>query len=416
MEKFKNIIENKGDNSRRFENIHEELLDYEFQYIEKLEKGELKEIKNNKIEELNNYEKEQKEIEDSLNTIFEKNLFKYTELSHDLNREYYKRVENNNKKFKEWLKNIFTQIGNEHLNNKKWKDNVNIMVVENLNKIGPILPEKNNIEQQNDRRRVGLINFDLSQTKELEDFGIDKNDECLNIHFRNLYSQKKENNEINNVFSGESFSKLAIEIIENHPEIKAIIGRSWLIGSPVGKRVGFQVIREYDIAYHSGAFWGQFINENGELKKEKMQEFLNTGIPEFLPASGFIKIEDFLKKYLPKDKRGIVKLKEISGESKKFREDINLISKELDEKWVNSSYEEIISIASKNQELIDYFNTQDGKDYLSLIKKIKDSNMDRIGVDMDKIDFKNKSEVKKKFENFIRINSNKFTEKEVLID
>ncbi len=425
MEKIKNIIENNGDNSRRFESVEEELLDFQFQYIEKLEKGKLQEIKNDNLEESGNcYVKEQKEAEDSLNTSFEKNLFKYTNLSHDLNKEYYKRVENNYenvKNFDEWFKNILFQINNDYLKNKNWKDNVGNIIKENLDKIGPILPEENkekdnNDGQQNRREKVGLINFNLSETGELENFGINKKDKCLNIHFKNLFSQKKENNNINNIFSGESLPQLAVEIIKKYPDVKAIIGRSWLINSPIAKRIGFQVFHNYDIANHSGSFWGQFINEKGEINKERMKKFLNTGVPEFLPAAGFIKIEDFLKKYLPRENRGIIKLKEITEESKKFKKDIDLLRKDLDEKWENLSFDEIILLMNSNSTLADYLKTNDGQDFLNLLKKLKESNLGRSLRNIDNIDFENKYEIKKKFDDFLKIHSSKFIEKEVLID
>lgn len=86
-----------------------------------------------------------------------------------------------------------------------------------------------------------------------------------------------------------------------------------------------------------------------------------------MPSVGFIKIEDFLKKYLPKEKRGVVILKEYTKEAK-FKKDYYLIRKEINENLFNLSNEEILSFLNKNQELADYFNTQNGKDYLSLLE------------------------------------------------
>lgn len=409
---------NNQDNSRVFENIHEELLDYQFQYIDKLETKKIKELEDKEIEKLNDSEKFKKSFEDNLDTLFEKNLFKYTDFSNDLRDEYKKRVKNNydyDDNFKEFLKNVFIQIDNEHLKNKNWKDSVKNITTENLNKIGPVIYNKNSEEIRPGKEKLGLIDFNLLETDEFKNFGIDEMDTCLEIHFEDLFSQKQKNNEINNIFSKESLSQLAIDIVEEYTETKFIVGRSWLIGSPIGRRIGFDTFYNDKVAYNSGRFWGQFINENGQIKKEKIQKFLDTGVPEFLPSVGFIKVEDFLKKYLPKEKRGVVTLKEFTEESKKFKKDYYLIRKEVNENLFNLSNEEILSFLNKNEELADYFNTQNGKDYLSLLEKMKDLILKKEDVNSLK-NSENSIRIVEKFNNFLISHSNRFIEKKVLID
>lgn len=416
---IKNIVENSVGSSRRFESVQDELMDYQFQYVEKIEKGnlnELMEVDDGYEEDVNDdgYKKWRKKLEDRLENTFEKKLFKYTNLHNDLWDEYKKRINKKDIKseqFDEWFKNILDIINDDYiLRGKEWKDNVKNIIKENLDRIGPItkeyLKEKKRREKEEKKKTVGLINFNLKEVNKLEKFGIDPNSQCLEIHFKDLFEQKEKNNAVN-IFSGESLSNLAKTIIDKFPYIKAVLGYSWMVDSPIGGRVGFTV-------YHKdnkmgGAFWGQFINEKGEINKERMQKFLNTGIPEFFPARGFIKVEDFLKKYLPKEKKGIIELADLSEESLKF---IEVLKKLEGDNFASVSFEEIKSIINENNILSEYIKTQDGINILNMIKIVKDTN----AKSLDDIEYPNKEILRKRFGDFIEENKSKYTNKEVLIN
>lgn len=113
------------------------------------------------------------------------------------------------------------------------------------------------------------------ETDEFKNFGIDEMDTCLEIHFEDLFSQKQKIMRLPIFFSQKSlYPQLAVDIVaKEYTEAKFIVGRSWLVGSPIGKRIGFDTFYNDYVSYNSGRFWGQFINENGQIKKEKYKSF-----------------------------------------------------------------------------------------------------------------------------------------------
>lgn len=408
MEKIQNFVENSLDSSKRFESLGEELLDYQFQYIEKLNEGALKPL-----------HKKSEGYEES----FEDYIYEYTNIRPYLTERYCKlmgegmyKKEEERKKFNNWYDAIIKEINqNRELDGVNYRNNISKIFKINLEKLIPI-SEKDNLYRKDEKEeRAGLIHFNtVDAMNEFKDFGIEEGDECISIHFKELINQKNNDDKVSNIFSGESLSKLAVRIVDEYPQIKAVIAQSWLVGSPIGKRVGFIVTKKIEDVVPDDRFWGQFINEKGGINKERMQKFLSTGTPEFYLSDGFIKTEDFLKKYLLKERKGIIKLKEITESSKNFKKDVEIISTELNEKWNSSSFEEIVEIVNQNSVLAEYLKTPDGQAYLSIIKKLKELNLDRWS--LDKIDIGNKIEIKDKFDKFIKEKSNKYIDKEVMIE
>ncbi len=153
-----------------------------------------------------------------------------------------------------------------------------------------------------DRRgpfHAGLIGYAVFNGKLFPDFPqISAEDEVVEIHVTPL-AEQVENDEISavNIFSQDSFRELATSIKENSPNAKYIIGRSWLMDTPIARRVGFSVADDSD-AYPSGLmFWGQFIDQKGNVKEKEYADFLETGVAPHQVKLGYIKVADFLKKY-----------------------------------------------------------------------------------------------------------------------
>ncbi|ETB63928.1 TPA: hypothetical protein DIC38_01645 [Candidatus Nomurabacteria bacterium] len=385
------------DNSRRFESVREEVFDYQLQYVEKLYSGEFKQ----KIEK-------DKDIGDL--------VMDFSYLKRVIYDECLKRIPNFEKMKKDKIDQIIgyttgvisRQINDSYLKDKKqWKYNIKEISLENLNKIGPEinkLPEKSGPS-------AGLIHFNVKGYEELEKFGISDMDDCLEIHFEELYKQKEKDSNLKSIFSGDSLSILASKIVDEYPQVKAITANSWLVDSPIGKRIGFIVSGRKEQVSGNEGFWGQFIDENGKLNKERMNKFIKTGIPDFYTSKGFIKTEDFLKKYLPKEKRGNIILKEISEESKEFRKYVEFISKEIDEKWDTLSYEEICDLFYKNEAVYNYLQTDKGKRYLEMLKKAKELKINKL----DNFVYDYKDDIKNDLRDFIKQKSNEYIEKEIFI-
>jgi len=260
--------------------------------------------------------------------------------------------------------------------------------------------------------KAGLINFDMETGVGhiLPGSGLLDEDICMGIHFNDFY--KQQTGDIKNLFSSSSLEKLALKIINEHPETKAVVGESWLMDTPIAKRIGFTVYNR-DLEFKGGPFWGQFIDSNGQIKSEEVSKFLKTGKPPYIIAAGAIMVEDFLKKYLPKEKRGVIKLKETTKESVEFIKDLNRITEELKKKWDELSFSEIFALINSNAVLAEYFKTTDGQEYIDMIKKSKELNVKRES--MESFSYKNKDEINKKFEGYIKENMNKYIEREVVI-
>ncbi len=154
---------------------------------------------------------------------------------------------------------------------------------------------------EKEENQVDLLHFNIQDSiRGLEKFGLTENDEMLLIHIDPLVNSKKQNDSIN-VFSYNSLVKTAELIKEKCPFIKGIVLESWVVDSPIGKRVGFHEFESrFKNFYHGDTFWGQFYDQNGNVKEKEMKQFLDTGIPPFKTKGGFMSIEEFLQKYLPK--------------------------------------------------------------------------------------------------------------------
>lgn len=166
------------------------------------------------------------------------------------------------------------------------------------------LPEHRGILEENKRKesnQAGLLRYDVrSGFSELKEYGISEEDKCILIHLDALYTQPSTKNDEVTFFSSDSFKKLAEDILTTYPETKAIIAESWLIDSPIGKRIFSHIFPSpFEHFYHGDTFWGQFYNQHGELNQDRMKQFLETGKPPFTVKGGFLLKGEFLEKYLP---------------------------------------------------------------------------------------------------------------------
>jgi hypothetical protein len=274
-------------------------------------------------------------------------------------------------------------------------------------------------ENQNDdnklENKAGLISFDMGSGFDHVFPGSDIRDEdvCLNIHFEAFYKQEsKDKKKFSKNSLEESLEELALKIVDEHPETKVIVGESWLMSTPIAKIIGFTIYNK-KLPFANGPFWGQFIDKNGQIKKEEISNFLETGEPPYQIALGAIKVEDFLKTYLPNERKGEIILKELTKEALDFSKDFNRVSNELEDKFDVFSFDEIVDLMNSNTILANYFKTEDGKEYMGLIKKVKELNIKRSEVKF--LQYKNMDEIKNKFNKYVDENRNKYTERKVLI-
>lgn len=144
--------------------------------------------------------------------------------------------------------------------------------------------------------RSGLVRYDIkSLPPELEALNLPEGSACLILHFDALIEQKGRNENITNLFSAASVRKLKRVIQKKHPGISVVIAESWLLDTIVNARFGFHLLplREQGVPSNQG-FWGQFIDQHGNIHKGRTKQFLETGIAPYQIRAGYLLADEFL--------------------------------------------------------------------------------------------------------------------------
>lgn len=175
------------------------------------------------------------------------------------------------------------------------------------------MTEKKKDESGKIKNRVGMIDFnplkkhvnlDAVKTEEiLKKEGFGEFDDFLEIHMPSAFEFEDK---LNRDSVNASLSGLAEKIVNDMPETRAVVATSWLLDHPVLRRfIKMKIIGE------GGGNWRQFIDKNGQLDQAKIEKLFSDGKLPFRNLIGYIEVKDFLSKYLPKEKRGEIKLKKI---------------------------------------------------------------------------------------------------------
>lgn len=171
--------------------------------------------------------------------------------------------------------------------------------------------------------RTGIIDFnslkehydpDIRQIEAaLRHEGFSEFDDFLQIH---LPAQIGVERKISPKTIRESLKCLAEEIIDKHPETRAIVAVSWLLSHPV-----FQRFIKMKMIGEGGSNWRQLIGSNGQIEQERVKELFLTGKMSYRNLIGYIPVKEFLQQYLPAKRRGEIKLKKIKEnfDPEKFR-------------------------------------------------------------------------------------------------
>ncbi len=249
-------------------------------------------------------------MEEDTGLDFNSLLETYTDISGIIISAYmqrtYKDVTEDNEEYQIFQKNIFSSLYLLRMADPKhWTERIQEVITE----IAEKLPEAKTIEKissffiREDRDdQVGLIRYNtISHIEELVQYGFQSDDSYLGIHIEPIYKQKKQE-KVENIFSSNTMSKLAEKIVKDFPDIKAVVANSWILDTAIGKRLGFHMYEDsWKNFYHGDTFWGQFFDQDGQIKQNEVKVFLETGKSPFQVKSGFIPRDEFLKKYLPKE-------------------------------------------------------------------------------------------------------------------
>jgi hypothetical protein len=219
---------------------------------------------------------------------------------------------------------------------------------------------------------AGIMNFNAGEgyPELLGKAGIRKEDVCISVHLTPLYKTTLTATGTN-IFSSRSLEKLALQIIGRYPETKAVTAKSWIVDTPIGKRIGFNVCERAKYAGND-SFWGQFINSNGQIDEIRVRNFLETGKAPYAVATGFMLTEDFLKKYLPKDVRRNILLKEINPafNFEEYEHEL-VIFRELNTNWDSLGEEDLKRIFSQCPTVEAFDASASGRGFFDFLFELK---------------------------------------------
>lgn len=196
----------------------------------------------------------------------------------------------------------------------------------------------------------------------------------MEIHLDSAYEKPEIN--IGLATIKKDLSKLAEYIIDNIPETEAVVGTSWLIDA-IGEKFGFTKIKNTEPTESDFSSWLQFINKDGGIDLKRAEQMLQTGKLPFSSTSGYIKIEDFLKRYLPENRRGEIKLRPIDPEKSAFFDALRKNGAKRSTDWSEllEQNNSLQSFLDKNQDMITAINlleAEDQKTYFDFLQTMLD--------------------------------------------
>ncbi len=162
----------------------------------------------------------------------------------------------------------------------------------------------------------GLSISDGGRYGDLQKLGFSKIDRAMEVHVDDFYRSGQDS--LGSDLINQDLSVIAENIIDECPEAVAVVGRSWLLDTPLAKRIGFKDYDSDDIDQNDLSTWLQFIDRDGQINQKRFNSFIESGKLPFKSKKGYIPVEDFLRRYLPENRKGKVVLKKLNEEKKEF--------------------------------------------------------------------------------------------------
>lgn len=207
----------------------------------------------------------------------------------------------------------------------------------------------------------------------LKNHGFTEFDHYLEIHINQFYQTGEKNLGLDLIKS--DLAKIAEYIVDNEAETAAVIGKSWLLDSPIVSRLGFQSTEGGVGKENDPSTWFQFIDKNGEIDKKRFDKFIKTGELPYKSKIAYILVEDFLKRYLPIERRGKITLKKALPERKEFWQAISADGKKIGKTWEKSMETELdfTDFIDKTESLrlvLSFLSSKSQDIYLEFLKKM----------------------------------------------
>jgi len=226
-----------------------------------------------------------------------------------------------------------------------------------------------------------ITNIEMDSEKKYQDLkklGFSRLDHFVEVHVEDFYNTSEKN--LGSELIKSDLGVVAEYIIDKEPEAVAVIGKSWLLNTPLVSRLGFQKVEDDTIKQNDFSTWLQFIDKNGQIDQKRFNEFLKTGELPYESIKGYIPTEEFLKKYLPENRRGKVILKEMNKDRKNFwlklENDIQPIRSEWDNLLKNGDdFDNFIKNNKSLNEVLNFVSSNEKQKYIQFLKIMYNSNI-----------------------------------------
>ncbi len=219
-----------------------------------------------------------------------------------------------------------------------------------------------------------IIKFDKITNIKMEtdeDMKFSKFDHFIEIHVTDFYKSEEKNLGIELI--KKELGIIAENIIDKNPETVAVIGKSWILDTPLADKLGFRRVKNKTNKQNDFSTWSQFINKDGQINQQRLDKFLKSGELPYKSVTAYIKTEEFLKRYLPNSRRGKIILKEIDKEQRDFFEKTGTIK----ENWTkalenNINFKDFIKNNEPLIKILDIVCPEDKDEYLDFYKTMYD--------------------------------------------
>ena len=179
-----------------------------------------------------------------------------------------------------------------------------------------------------------------------ERVGLEIGDAYLDIHFPEAAVSLAKGEGIKSPKKG--MKDIANYVLNVHPEIKAVVGRSWLISHTITTNLGFKKTydplesgskEEQDKVFQLSAYWLQLLDKHGNIKQDVVDHLMENGRLPYNYAIGKIDVIDLLKKY--SDVSGEVELKKLKPEYRNLELDMKREGEQFVKLWPTLSPDDV---------------------------------------------------------------------------
>jgi len=214
--------------------------------------------------------------------------------------------------------------------------------------------------------------------KDLEKIGFSKSDHFIEVHMEDFYSTGEKN--LGSELIKNDLGAVAEHIVDKEPETAAVIGKSWLLDTPVANRLGFKKIEDDISKQNDFSTWLQFIDKNGQIDQKRFGQLLKTDEIPYKSTKAYIPTEEFLKRYLPENRKGKIILKEIKPDRKDFWLKLQNESQSIKSEWDNllkngDNFDNFVKKNKSLNEVLSFVTPEDREEYTRFLKIMYNSNI-----------------------------------------